>query len=93
MKVYACPEEVPVPAVDYKNYDTKTDRANAAAHTKKLAAWLKANGFPGKNTGRILRVPYADGYAEYIVRRWLQVVPDPSTLWRWMGFPGCSIPA
>lgn len=66
MKVYACPDEVPAPETDYKNFNMEVMLRQEAEHQQKLMAWLKDNGFKGKNTGKILRIPHADGSANYM---------------------------
>lgn len=41
MKVYSCPKEVPVPAVNYKDFDRDKCAADEKAHQVALTAWLK----------------------------------------------------
>ena len=67
MKVYACPGEVAAPKVDYFNYDRNKVAEAERQHQKDLKAWAAQAGFTGKNTGRILRTSYADGYALYMM--------------------------
>lgn len=66
MKVYSCPDEIKPPEYDFTNYDHAKTEAVEKAHAEALIAWLRANGYTGKNTGKILRVPYADGSAQYM---------------------------
>ncbi len=67
MKIYSCPTQVPPPEPDYSNYDHAKEMAAEETHKAKLAAWLKANGFPGKHTGAIYSEGVADGRALYMV--------------------------
>jgi len=67
MKVYALPDAVPLPKFDYMNYDHKKVAQQEADHTAALKAWLIAQGYRGKHTGRIYREGVADGYALYMV--------------------------
>jgi hypothetical protein len=67
MKTYALPEAVPVPHFDYMNYDNTKVAAQEAQHTADLKAYLIAQGFKGKHTGRIYREQVADGYALYMM--------------------------
>lgn len=66
MKLYALPAEVPAPKFDFNdgidNYDAKCEQ-----HRADLKAWLEANGWSGKNTGRTVSFPVADGKAEYMI--------------------------
>ena len=67
MKIFDCPNEIPAPQVDYKNYDSDKNQRDEEEHGEQLKTWLKANGYPGKYTGEIFRVGIADGYAQYMV--------------------------
>ena len=67
MKVYACPEHIKAPEIDFRNYSLEKEIAAENAHKAELTAWLKANGYKGKHTGKVLRIPHADGYAQYMV--------------------------
>lgn len=67
MKVYSCPSEVPLPAVDYANYSHDKVTADENKHKEALKAHLIALGYTGEHTGKIYRVPVADGYAQYMV--------------------------
>lgn len=62
----ACPDDCPAPKVDFDNYDVQRCDDDRAAHSLALKEWLIGNGFTGPNTGRILRIPMADGYAKYM---------------------------
>lgn len=63
MKVYALPDDLPVPESNF-NSDWE---AREEAHRASVRAWLKANGYTGAHSGKVLRIPYADGYAEYML--------------------------
>jgi hypothetical protein len=69
MKVYGLPEELKatLPVHDYRttDYDAWTKAENE--HRATIKAWLLENGYTGRHTGRILRMPVADSYAEYMV--------------------------
>ncbi len=67
MKIYSLPPQVPAPEPDYANYDSAKEMQRERDHTAVLAAWLKANGFPGKMTGEIYSEGVADGSALYMV--------------------------
>lgn len=67
MKIYTCPEEVPAPQPDYRNYDHKKEQAAKDKHTADLAKWLKKAGYKGKYTGEIYKEQIADGYALYMM--------------------------
>ena len=67
MKVYACPAECPAPKPDYANYDRKKEEAAELRHQEELKAWLVGAGYKGANTGGILQIPHADGYAVYML--------------------------
>jgi len=66
MKVYACPDEIPAPEIDFKSFDLKKLRADEEQHQARLKAWLIARGYTGKNTGELVSFPVADGYAQYM---------------------------
>lgn len=66
MKVYSCPNEVPAPQIDFKNYDQKKVEADERAHMEKLKDWLVGQGYKGPHTGGILALPWADGKAQYM---------------------------
>lgn len=57
MKVYAVPDAVPAPVVDYKNFDFAKMEADEAAHQ---AQHLRESGHTGKHTGGIVR--FGDAY-------------------------------
>jgi len=67
MKVYTCPEEVPFAKPDWKNFNLAAEQAREKAHTIKLAEWLRANGYTGKHTGKIVSFGVADGRALYMI--------------------------
>lgn len=67
MKVYSCPEEIAFGEPDYQNYDSAKELAREEAHMAKVKEWLKRHGCTGKYTGEILSLPFADGYAQYMV--------------------------
>jgi len=67
MKVYSVPTEVPVPEVDYSNFNYAKMLKDEEDHQERLKQWLIANGFTGKYTGEIVRFPVADGCATYML--------------------------
>lgn len=67
MKVYACPTEVPAPVLNITNFDYAKHEAAEKAHMLKLIEHLKKMGYTGKRTGGILRMPFADGCATYMM--------------------------
>lgn len=69
MKVYQAPDEVPSPSISLlvssntnKPYEKACDD-----HREALKNWLKKSGYAGANTGKVVRFPVADGYAEYML--------------------------
>jgi hypothetical protein len=67
MDIFSCPDEVPAPTPDYRNYDNRTEMAKEEAHKVALKTWLAARGFTGKHTGGIAQFQVADGYAQYML--------------------------
>ena len=69
MKVYKLPInlEATVPQPDYRNFDYDTMVADEDAHRESVKQWLLENGYTGKHTGGVLRMPIADGHAEYML--------------------------
>lgn len=70
MKVYTLPSELEatIPQPDYSSsYDRDKEIAAENAHKDSIKQWLKDNGYNGKHTGGILRMPIADGAAEYML--------------------------
>ena len=65
MKVYSSPVEFGQP--DYSHYDSLVEQAREKQHTEDVAAWGRANGYAGANTGKIVRFGVADGYAQYML--------------------------
>ena len=63
MKVCASP--IPFEP-DYSNYDFERVRAQEDEHRTALKARLVEMGYKGPHTGEILRVPFADGAAQYM---------------------------
>ncbi len=64
MKVYSTP--VPFVDPDYTNYDSDAEQRREAEHQDCVAAWLRANGWPGPRTGQLLHEPMGDGYATHM---------------------------
>jgi hypothetical protein len=67
MKIYALPEELEdsVPSIvntDWKEYNQLVDE-----HQQQTALWLKENGFNGTYSGEVVKFPFADGYAQYML--------------------------
>lgn len=62
MKVYAPPQEIPVP-----KWTPESNFAQQEAQfLEALTAWCKAQG-TGPHSGKVARFPHADGYAQYMV--------------------------
>jgi hypothetical protein len=66
MKIYAVPDDIPVPEPDYKNYDPAKEEAAEAEHRARIKGWLHGLGYRGPLTGELLREGVADGCAEYM---------------------------
>ncbi len=64
MKVYASPVEF---NHDYFRGNFKDWQKAEADHQEAVKAWLIAHGYTGKNTGRTVTFPVADGYAFYMM--------------------------
>jgi hypothetical protein len=79
MKIYGMPAELEATIPNFMDLDWKAYDAAIEAHQQTVIAWLRDNGYPGKNTGRIFRTPRADGYANYMVAEgrstWLMHLP------------------
>lgn len=58
MKCFAAPEQITPP---------KSSRAAEGAYKNQLAEHLRGLGFTGPLTGEIVRFPFADSYAFYMV--------------------------
>jgi hypothetical protein len=69
MKVYGLPEELEatIPEIDYVNFDYDAMIESEDIHRESIKQWLLDNGYTGKHTGGILRMPIADGHAEYML--------------------------
>jgi hypothetical protein len=69
MKVYGLPKELEatIPVNDYANESYDEWMENEAKHKKTIKAWLLTHGYKGKHTGKLLQMPIADGYAEYML--------------------------
>jgi hypothetical protein len=63
MKVYALPDTLPVPEFSFDG----DWQAREEAHRESVRKWIKDNGYTGPASGKVLRLPYADGYAEYML--------------------------
>lgn len=65
MQIFATPDDVAKPEWQFdKSYDENV--AAEDEYLKRLAEWLRENGWTGKHTGREYREPIADGYARYM---------------------------
>ena len=70
MKVYQLPLhlQATAPKVDYRNFNYDTMIAEEDAHRESIKRWLlEESNYKGKHTGGILRMPIADGHAEYML--------------------------
>ena len=67
MMVYALPLGCPAPQVDYTNFDLNRVTNDERRHRLALQAHLINLGYTGKNTGKIVNFPVADGYAQYMI--------------------------
>lgn len=69
MKVFGLPQtlEATTPKVDYRNFNYDTMIADENAHRETVKNWLLEQGYTGKHTGGVLRMPIADGHAEYML--------------------------
>lgn len=69
MKVYGLPAELEatIPHPDYQNFDYDTMIENENIHRESIKQCLIENGYTGRHTGGVLRMPIADGHAEYML--------------------------
>jgi hypothetical protein len=63
--VYSSP--IPAPAYDWSDFNMEAFDKAERDYEAALKAWLAANGYTGKNTGRIVSFGVADGHASYMV--------------------------
>jgi len=63
-KIYSSPTEVPQPAFDYSNFEASQTAEDQ--WVEELRAFCQRRK-KGKNIGKIIRFPVADGYAQYMV--------------------------
>jgi hypothetical protein len=64
-KIYSVPKEVNVPSFNWDNipqYEKDCDKFK-----EDLKTFLNKNGYNEKCTGTIIKFPFADGHAEYMV--------------------------
>ncbi len=64
-KVFSGVSSIPLPVIDwskdYKEIDAQEDK-----YLEDLCDYAKANG-KGAEAGKVVRFPYADGYAQYVI--------------------------
>jgi hypothetical protein len=61
-KVYSLGEECPVPSFNSKNWQADDEK-----YIKDVEAFVRKQGYNDAFTGKIIKFPVADGYAEYMV--------------------------
>ncbi len=70
-KVYAPPESVPAPSMDdyYVNdrFSIEAMREADEGYLARLRAWLAEHGYRSPLAGGVVRWPFADGHAQYMV--------------------------
>ena len=66
-QIFALPDTLPAPTVDWANFDRNKMIADEAAHQKALKQYLIEMGYNKPMTGEIYREGVADGYALYMV--------------------------
>jgi hypothetical protein len=62
VEIFSTPEEIKKPKF---NFDTFME--DEEKYIKQIAQWLKDNGYNGKYSGEVIKIPHADGYAHYMV--------------------------
>lgn len=69
MKIYSCNDHVSAPEVDVNvPYDRTREAQAEAEYLTAMKTHLRTTlGCTGANTGKILRVPFADGAAQYML--------------------------
>jgi hypothetical protein len=66
--IYSAPEEIKEPKIDFSGgFNRKEHLAKEAKYIDDIKAFLAKNGYKGKNMGKVIRFPVADGYAQYMV--------------------------
>jgi|FLOH01.1.fsa_nt_gi hypothetical protein len=65
-KIYSAPEEIKQPSIDFTQSMSEWEKQDQE-YLDKLKGWLKENNFKGKNAGEVIRLPWADSYAQYMV--------------------------
>lgn len=70
MKVYSSP--IPLAPPDWSApggfaEKLKAIEAAEATHLEATRQWLKDHGYAGPNSGKLVRFPAADGYAQYLL--------------------------
>jgi len=68
MDVYSAPAEIKVPEYSPKK-STDVFIQECIEYEKAVSEWAKENSTPHKLAGEIVRTPFADGYATYVVAK------------------------
>lgn len=80
IKVFASPVEAPEFG-EYDDADGKFSRAKMAevdaSFYAKVRDWLKASGYAHRLTGKLIRLPWADSYAEYMIANGTTLIHMP----------------
>lgn len=66
MKVFACPDEIKPPQIDYANFDRQKMLDDEEAHQVAIKAHMIAMGYNGPQTGKVISFSVADGSAQYM---------------------------
>jgi hypothetical protein len=66
-EVYKAPDGVELPEIDWANFNHEEYEAANQKYLDDLKAKLQEMGYKGKNMGEVIKFPFADGYAMYMV--------------------------
>jgi len=66
-KIYNAPKEIKKPEFDFSNFNRKEHQEKEDKYIKDLEQYIRSKGFKGKNVGKTIQFPVADGYAVYMI--------------------------
>ena len=66
-EIFKAPSEIALPKIDFANFNHKKMIEDEENYLENLKTHIKSCGYKGKNVGEIVRLPQADGYAQYMV--------------------------
>lgn len=66
-EIFKAPKELKLPEIDFANFNYEEYVKAEDKYVEDLIKLVKDTGYKGKNVGKIIRFPVADGYAQYMV--------------------------